>query len=313
MWMFLGPGIALVLLTIFLVVTAIKRREPPLTSGVKALLIVGAVLTAIGSVFAFLLAWMSTWTFAHGRPLRVAGRPRRARTRPREGWHEGALPAEIAVPGERAAAAEGWRRAAEDEHASIPAFGRLAEELIAVGAPAALVEGCHRAALDEVRHARRAYAIASRHAGRELGPDVLPAASRRRLFRRVDLATLAAESLADGAINEGTVAAALAAAVPLAVDPVIRETLEATAADEAAHAALAWQVIDYCVEAGGPRVVRALEKTLSRERSRRLPEGAADLEAHGLPSARRLAACRAEILLRASERLRVEPDEEAVA
>jgi hypothetical protein len=90
-----------------------------------------------------------------------------------------------------------WIDAARAEHASIAAFGNLSLQLMAVGAPAALIEATHLAALDEIRHARDAFAIASRLAGRPIEPGPFPAAAELRAD--LSIARLAAETLVDGA------------------------------------------------------------------------------------------------------------------
>ena len=56
--------------------------------------------------------------------------------------------------------AEEWIENARSEHASVPAFSRLSLTLMSLGAPARLVEGAHRAALEEIEHARLAFALA---------------------------------------------------------------------------------------------------------------------------------------------------------
>ncbi|MFZ5897429.1 MAG: hypothetical protein ACOY0T_40625 [Myxococcota bacterium] len=70
----------------------------------------------------------------------------------------------------RNALSDEWARAACFEHASIASFNRFSLELLALGAPGDLVERANRAALDEVRHARLCFALASVYAGDDFGP-----------------------------------------------------------------------------------------------------------------------------------------------
>ena len=78
-----------------------------------------------------------------------------------------------ASPELRERAAAWWLRAALLEHASIASFARFSLELLRYGAPPELVVGAHRAALDEVAHARLAFALASSWSGRDLGPGAM--------------------------------------------------------------------------------------------------------------------------------------------
>jgi hypothetical protein len=67
-----------------------------------------------------------------------------------------------------------------------PAQPRL--HLAALGAPASLVELAHLAALDEIRHARRCFALASAYAGRVWTPGPIAGlAGRLLLVGRLDL------------------------------------------------------------------------------------------------------------------------------
>lgn len=76
-------------------------------------------------------------------------------------------------PRRLSAAAAAWARRASFEHASIAAFDRFALGLLAVGAPPELLEGAHVAAVEEIRHSRIGYALASLYGGEPLGPGPL--------------------------------------------------------------------------------------------------------------------------------------------
>jgi hypothetical protein len=199
-----------------------------------------------------------------GRPLRVGGKPVAAPVAPGDGWQaEGATPDVAALsPAARAALAATWTQSARAEHASVPAFSCLSLALMAVGAPARLVEAAHRAALDEIEHARRAFALASCYGGTAVAPGELAELQFAPSATPAGVPELAEESLLDGCLNEGLAAAIAADASARAGDPVVRETLAAIARDEAAHAELAWEIVAWCCEQSGVELHRALRQAL---------------------------------------------------
>ena len=238
--------------------------------GIVALVVsVLSVLTSgAATVFGLLMA---SGGGAHGRPLRVRGRPRTAPTRRDAAWSvdpSGALPdASRLTADERAREAARWTRDAREEHSSIAAFARLSVDLLALGAPPGLVERAHRAALDEVLHARLAFALAGAYAGEPVGPEVWPEALEGEAAERPagTLRRVALESLVDGAYGEGL--AALRAAAEVATDPAVAEVLATVARDEAGHAALGWDVLAFCVARDGslaPALVEAAAALATR-------------------------------------------------
>lgn len=192
-----------------------------------------------------------------GRPLMVDGRAEVAGLAHDPAWAGTAATDDDALSdAQRAALAAQWTRAMSEEHASIAAFARLSLQLLSLGAPPELVARTHRAALDEVDHARRSAALASRFAGRVTSPGALPAAIAP--IARVDLTTLAVETLREGCLGEAVSAQVAARSLALATDPEVRATLGLIARDEAEHAALAWDLVDWCLAAGGASVRMAL-------------------------------------------------------
>jgi len=161
----------------------------------------------------------------------------------------------------RAALAAEWTRDALFEHASVASFGRFALELLAVGAPADLVEEAHHAALDEVRHARLCFGLASVYAGEPVAPGAFPFEGVAEV--EADLASIAARTAKEGCIGE-TIAAVIAAEqLAQAEDPAVREVLAGIAADEARHAELAWRTVAWAIGAGGARVRAAVEEVFA--------------------------------------------------
>lgn len=194
-----------------------------------------------------------------------------------------------------------WAQSALEEHASIAAFARLAMELMSLGAPSTLVERAHEAALDEVRHARESFAIASGYAGATLGPSALAVGQCGP--RAVDLATLAVESLREGCLGEGSAAAWMRASAAQTDDATLRQKLYAMADDESRHADLGWAIVRWCESLGGVTVREALFAAAREIPSARAFErGDAALRGHGVLSGRQKEVLRARVragLLRA--------------
>jgi hypothetical protein len=153
------------------------------------------------------------------------------------------------------AAAE-WAHDGLAEHASIPAFARLADELDALGAPRILGYRARRAAGQEVAHTRMCFSIASALAGRTIVPTNCPAPRNRR----PSLEQIAVEAWVDGCVGEGTAALVAREAAAKAGTPGLRAVLERIGRDETEHAALSWDVVSWAQQTGGALVARALAR-----------------------------------------------------
>jgi hypothetical protein len=216
-----------------------------------------------------------------GRPYTVGDAAVTAPRAHRAGWAGGDAPRSAGLSAaERVALAEAWTRDALMEHASIASFGRVALELLAFGAPAELVEDAHRAAVDEARHARLCFELASGYAGERIGPAPFPFGGAVALAP--DLATFARGVVREGCVGE-TVAAMLAAEqLAGATDPAVRAALEVIAADEARHAELAWRTVAWLLGCGGETVREAVLDELARaSASLSIPTDGPDAPAHG--------------------------------
>ena len=181
------------------------------------------------------------------------------------GWNEaGALRPDVAAlsTSGRALLAEAWGRDGLLEHASVASFGRFALELLAAGAPAALVADAHRAALDEVRHARLCFGLASVYAGESLAPG--PFDFGRGVAVHADLPRLAARTFAEGCVGETLAAVVAAEQHAAAEDPAVRQVLAIIAEDEARHAELAWRAVAWALEVGGAPVRDALRIAMAQ-------------------------------------------------
>jgi hypothetical protein len=184
--------------------------------------------------------WLATECGEEGRPLLVGHESRVAPTCTRSDW-TCAVP-QLEVPAVlRERVREGWLERAAMEHASVAAFARFTLQLLALGAPAELVDAAQVAGLDEARHARLCYAVASQLGG-PVGPDRL---DLRGLDLNVDPAAMVVESILEGCIGETIAAARMAYLAARVDDREIAAMLESIAADEAMHAALAWKALDW--------------------------------------------------------------------
>jgi hypothetical protein len=239
-----------------------------------------------------------------GRPLRSGGRAVAARVVGREGWTEPSDASTREAPSrERGSAAATppaadtvWAEIARLEHASVAAFAALSLDLLALGAPADLVERAHQAALDEIAHARAAFALASRDEGGPRGPGAMALPARPpATFERV-----AVETFLEGCVGETCAAIVAACAAEGADDAPSARALARIADDEARHAELAWRVLRWTREAGGESVTAAV--LAARARMRAAPPGAADADetdeagAYGVLDRARLSALRARSL-----------------
>ena len=240
-------------------------------AGSTALVVAFGAAVLAGIAFVLLcitvvIEMVSGINFSKGRLLRIDGKARSAPTVKASGWQTtvASAPERLGFV-ERRILSIAWQRSAELEHASVVAFGRLAERLVELGAAADLVERAHLAAIDEIRHARLSYALASTYAGKALGPGPFPAlasgeARRKSSPRYVALASLAKASFVDGCLGEGLAAAVAQRASACVTDLGLRSMLSTIAEDEARHAELAWSVIEWCVIEGDDRVRSALEQ-----------------------------------------------------
>lgn len=127
------------------------------------------------------------------------------------------------------------------EAASVPAFHRLADELLAHGAPEALVEAARRSAQDEVRHTRIMQALARRHGASMPEVEVAP-------FQPRSLEAMCAENAVEGCVRETFGALVTGWQARTAGDAAVRRALRAISRDELRHAELAWAVEAWAAE-----------------------------------------------------------------
>lgn len=263
---------------IVLTVTAIRRlaetarrSEPGAPRDTAS--VVGIVLTslfALGSALLTSLFWFASTQSGSGlgfggwgRPLRIGKRAITPDVRASKEWARGPRPDPSGLDDvTRGVLRDLWLHDARKEHASVPAFGRVARHLVALGAPSDLVKRAHLSCLQEIDHAERCFALASAYAGEDLGVQPMPALygadEALPRDRTKALVLVATEALVDGALLEDFNAELARTALDDVRDPACREALVRIVEDESDHAALAWDILAYCVAEGGEAVVRAL-------------------------------------------------------
>ncbi|MCY1032467.1 ferritin-like domain-containing protein [Corallococcus sp. BB11-1] len=242
----------------------------------------GGLLTLAGASTMVFLLWVFSeigkMNFSKGRVLRLQGRARVARRALGDGWADDAAP-EVAglTPWQRTVLGEAWRHSASMEHASVPAFAKLSLKLSSLGAPSELIEACHLAALDEVRHARRCFALARAYSGLPWTAGAIPELGQERPQRPEPgegdaWSRLVRGSLLDGCLAEGMASRVAAEGAARVSDPVVRETLSVIAEDEERHAELGWDVLAFALERGGGKAKQALRQALEALDAQRTPE-----------------------------------------
>jgi hypothetical protein len=168
--------------------------------------------------------------------------------------------------GARRALAAIWGHDAQTECASVPAFLALARDLRRAGAPADLEARALASAVDEVRHTHLCASLSASFSGLSVAPALLDAPDATDASRADALLRLALESLDDGCIGEGAASLRAARGARDADDDDVRAALTIIAADEARHAQLGFDVLSFCLDAGGARVRDAVAASLRQHR-----------------------------------------------
>lgn len=209
-----------------------------------------------------------------GGAWRIEERPRAEGARLVTDWHDPDLPRpEVGSlsRGERRLAALHWARVGAAEHLSIAGFQRFARDLQAHGAPPALLAAARRAAMDESRHARLAFTLASVFAGVPIGPSTRGRGVDLDLDLggdvdgppRRSLGELALATAQEGCTVETLSACLLDGALRGATDPVIAAVLRRMRGDEERHAALAWGSLRWMLSRD-PRMATAVHAAMER-------------------------------------------------
>jgi len=156
-----------------------------------------------------------------------------------------------------------WASNALGEHASVASFSAFSIALMSNGAPSHLVEDALTAGLDELRHAKTSFDIATKLLGKDIVPGPLPVSTHE--FDQ-DIKKLALSVAKEGCVDETLSALELEAEVELlnavlggdveesntkyaGIDHEtltwIRDELRIIASEESSHAGLAWRTFDW--------------------------------------------------------------------
>ena len=157
-----------------------------------------------------------------------------------------------------------WCHDAVGEHASVASFARFTLELLAVGAPPKLLVASQDAGRDEIQHAQKCFTIASRFAGKKLGPGPLDVSG---VDGARDLASITAAAFKEGCVNETLSAWLAKERGDGARDSELRAALANIAVDEARHAELAWQFVAWALQKGGDPIREAAKRAFEESRA----------------------------------------------
>ena len=154
-----------------------------------------------------------------------------------------------------------WTERGLGEHASVASFSAFSIALMTNNAPSDLVEDALTAGMDEIRHARTSFEVASKLVGKPVGPGPLPPSNHK--FDH-DLTSLALAVAREGCVDE-TLSAIIA---DLEVEDIsqvleegtqgsmysnierdtlawIKDEMHIIAKEESSHAALAWRTLNW--------------------------------------------------------------------
>lgn len=199
-------------------------------------------------------------------------------------WADLVATANALPPAVRKAAAAHWSRVAQLEHASIASFSRFTLDLLAMGAPPQLIDGAHRAGLDELRHAKLTFGVASAYAGAGLGPGPLPLDARAFDGRGPE--QIVCSAIVEGCIGETVSAFEAQLAHTLAKPAALKAVFAVIAEEEGRHAELAFRFAAWALQQDkalvGP-AQRAAEGQLEALRAEPMPapDAAWALAPHG--------------------------------
>ncbi|MFT6146547.1 MAG: hypothetical protein ACJAZO_004127 [Myxococcota bacterium] len=229
---------------------------------------IGVWIWAMSWLSVFLGTGSGLWSGgSSGRPLRVAGRQLHPELRAGSDWTRGDRPSTDGVSQESAVALEAlWLHDAQKEHASVPAFSRVAWMLAAVGAPAELLRRCHVAGLEEIDHAERCFALAAGFGGRSHSVEPMPdlmlgGLSLERGMRPLDV--LAVESVRDGCLLEDFNADVARRCHAVCTESATKEVLRRIMEEERSHAEFSWDVVAWALQAGDDGVRRAVAEAFA--------------------------------------------------
>ena len=139
---------------------------------------------------------------------------------------------------------EHWLQHAEAEHASIASFARHTLQLMSIGAPSVLLAASQQASLDEIKHAKICYGIASAFLDTDFFPGALKVTDS---INQLNIKDIIQSLVQEGCIEE-TLSAMEARFQAMWADiPDMKDSLETIAVEETSHAQLAWNTISWII------------------------------------------------------------------
>ena len=162
----------------------------------------------------------------------------------KETWKIGQVPRIFTNQSLNQAIAQEFSTQGEGEHASVASFARHTLQLLTMVAPPSLLTGSQKAALDEIKHAKMCYGIAEAFLGKTIQPSTLDIEGSVKLH--------GGEENLQSVINEGCIGETISAVraqlgAHYAKQPMVKDSLETIAADEANHAQLAWNTVQWAI------------------------------------------------------------------
>ena len=199
---------------------------------------------------------------AEGRPLICDGIAQVATIEIGSDWIEGPSPESFHLTIEqRQVLATFWLRTAQFEHASVASFHQFGLDLMRFGASPDLLMRTSKATMDEIAHAKAAFAITEGFLGHPFSPSEF----QMKLQPAKSFAEFAVSVAMEGAINE-TLAVVLATLQhDKCEDHAIKKFLTEIIKEEAEHAELAWDTLRWLIDVGGEEVVDALWEIIQRD------------------------------------------------
>lgn len=197
-----------------------------------------------------------------GRPFVVEGKTRRADSRLGGDWAKSGvhLDAKTVPDDVKRGVIDHYSMMGLMEHASIAAFARFTLQLLSLGAPAHLIEASNAALVDETRHARLAFQVASELGGSPVAPGPIEMNDVLNSRRPEDILVT---TIIEGCVGETLAALEASEAAAKTQSEVLRGVLATIASDEARHAALAWRTVAWML-GEFPRLRPLAEATFAR-------------------------------------------------
>ncbi len=261
------------LLSVVQLVASLAGLVSALRSTERGVLRIGLALGALLGGLGTVVAWMAgVLAFglgasggAWGRPLRLRGRQLHPELRIGANWTRGMLPSPAGLDADTRAALEAlWLHDAQKEHASVPAFARIAWMLAAVGAPPELMRGAQQAAIEEIEHAERCFALAAGYGGLQHTVEPMPELLNGQPFSLRDpLTTLVYESVTDGVQLEDFNADVAGLCHAVCEEPITRAVLDQITREERSHAAFSLDIVRWVASIDPQRAQAAIRRALT--------------------------------------------------